>query len=102
MNWITELGQTILHKMGLGSDQPTATQKAVLAAVKKTKIEPIELPDENHVLFAAETYHFLENTSAEGTSVKWKSEALKTRMLAKFPAMKDSKLNEIVEGLYVP
>lgn len=102
MNWIMELGHTILTKMGLGSDQPTKTQKAVLEAVEKTKIEPVELPDEDQIEFAAETYHFLENTSAEGTSVEWKRECLRTRMLAKFPSMKEAKLKEIVEGLYVP
>ncbi len=102
MNWITELGQTILNKMGLSHDQPTATQKAVLEAVKKTEIE-VELHDEDpaaRIEFAAETYHFLENTSAAGTSVEWKRETLRTRMLAKFPGMAMAKVNEIVESLY--
>jgi hypothetical protein len=102
MNWITEIGYKILNKFGLGPEQPTSTQKAVLEAVEKIEVEPVEIVDEDQIEAAAEIYHFLEGKSAEGTSIEWKRNDLKMRMLKKFPYIKESKLNEIVKGLYAP
>ena len=100
MNWITEIGHKILKKLGLGPDQPSKTQKAVLDAVEKTTIEPIQVVDQSETDAAAKIYHFLESTSAEFTSVQWKQNELRTRMIQKFPFIKEKKLTEIVEGLY--
>lgn len=102
MNWITELGHTILNKMGLESDQPTKTQRAVLDAVKRTKIEPIQVVDQSETDAAARIYNRLESVSALGTSDEWKRNEMRDRLLGQFPKMKEAKLKEIVEGLYVP
>ncbi len=100
MNWITELGQQILRKMGLRSEQPTARQKAVQDAVKKFDIKPTQVVTQSETDVAARIYHKLQDTSTEGTSVEWKRAEMKNRLVQKFPGMTEARQKELTEALY--